>query len=176
MRYADVLLMYAEAKIELNEIDDATLEAMNRVRARAYGVQHTETDKYPAIVTRSQSELRTILRTERRMEFAFERLRIYDLLRWRIAEKVLNYSDWTIKYNAGANVLKKVMTDGQWFIPTPAIDESGCPEMDATFSRENRPHITALYNRVFNPEIHYLWPLPATDVLVNKNLKQNYGY
>ena len=96
MRYADVLLMYAEAKIELNEIDDATLEAMNRVRARAYGVQHTETDKYPAIVTRSQSELRTILRTERRMEFAFERLRIYDLLRWRIAEKVLNYSDWTI--------------------------------------------------------------------------------
>ena len=176
MRYADVLLMYAEAKIELNEIDDATLEAMNRVRARAYGVQHTETDKYPAIVTRNQSELRTILRTERRMEFAFERLRIYDLLRWRIAEKVLNYSDWTIKYNAGANVLKKVMTDGQWFIPTPAIDESGCPEMDATFSRENRPHITALYNRVFNPEIHYLWPLPATDVLVNKNLKQNYGY
>lgn len=127
MRYADVLLMYAEAKIELNEIDDATLEAMNRVRARAYGVQYTETDQYPAIVTRSQSELRTILRTERRMEFAFERLRIYDLLRWRIAEKVLNYSDWTIKYNAGANVLKKVMTDGQWFIPTPAIDESGCP-------------------------------------------------
>ena len=176
MRYADVLLMYAEAKIELNEIDDATLEAMNRVRARAYGVQYTETDQYPAIVTRSQSELRTILRTERRMEFAFERLRIYDLLRWRIAEKVLNYSDWTIKYNAGANVLKKVMTDGQWFIPTPAIDESGCPEMDATFSRENRPHITALYNRVFNPEIHYLWPLPATDVLVNKNLEQNYGY
>ncbi|MEI3554929.1 MAG: RagB/SusD family nutrient uptake outer membrane protein [Alistipes senegalensis] len=58
--------MYAEAKIELNEIDDATLEAMNRVRARASGVQHTETDKYPAIVTRSQSELRTILRTERR--------------------------------------------------------------------------------------------------------------
>lgn len=48
--------------------------------------------------------------------------------------------------------------------------------MDATFSRENRPHITALYNRVFNPEIHYLWPAAATDVLVNKNLEQNYGY
>ncbi|MEI3554930.1 MAG: hypothetical protein V8Q54_10195 [Alistipes senegalensis] len=42
--------------------------------------------------------------------------------------------------------------------------------------RENRLHITALYNRVLNPEMHYLWPLPATDMLVNKNLKTNSGY
>lgn len=48
--------------------------------------------------------------------------------------------------------------------------------MDATFSRENRPHITALYNRVFNRRYTISGPLPATDVLVNKNLEQNYGY
>lgn len=38
MRYADVLLMYAEAKIELGEIDASVHDAMNAVRARAYGV------------------------------------------------------------------------------------------------------------------------------------------
>src|SRR5690606_35116303 len=36
IRYADVLLMYAEAKIELNEIDDSVLDAINTVRKRAY--------------------------------------------------------------------------------------------------------------------------------------------
>ena len=38
IRYADVLLMYAEAKIELNQIDQSVLDAINRVRARAFGV------------------------------------------------------------------------------------------------------------------------------------------
>ena len=35
--------MYAEAKMELNEIDDSVLEAINRVRARAYGVEVSAT-------------------------------------------------------------------------------------------------------------------------------------
>ncbi|HMR19808.1 MAG TPA: RagB/SusD family nutrient uptake outer membrane protein, partial [Sphingobacterium sp.] len=47
MRYADVLLMYAEAKIELNEIDASTLGAINRVRARAYTAAPSQTTRYP---------------------------------------------------------------------------------------------------------------------------------
>lgn len=176
MRFADVLLMYAESKIELDQIDASTLEAINRVRARAYGVSYTDLDKYPSVTVTDQKSLRTVLRTERRMELAFERLRIYDLFRWRIAEKVINYSDWTFKYNAGNEVLKKVMKDGLWFIPTPTIDEDGCPVMDGTYNKDNLAHIVPLYNRVFNQDVHYLWPIPAVDVLVNKNLKQNYGY
>src|SRR5690606_3482880 len=35
IRYADILLMYAEAKIELGDIDQSVLDAINRVRARA---------------------------------------------------------------------------------------------------------------------------------------------
>ena len=38
IRYAEVLLTYAEAMIELNKIDESVLEAINSVRARAYGV------------------------------------------------------------------------------------------------------------------------------------------
>ena len=70
MRYADVLLIYAEAMIELNRIDDSVLKAINMVRARAYGVNVTATDSYPAVTTTDQTELRRALRIERRMEFA----------------------------------------------------------------------------------------------------------
>src|SRR5690606_5182171 len=86
MRYADVLLMYAEAKIELNEIDDSALEAINQVRARAYGVSSTQTALYPAITETGQAELRTIIRTERRVELPWENRRWFDLIRWRLAE------------------------------------------------------------------------------------------
>ena len=83
IRYADVLLMYAEAKIELNQIDQSVLDAINRVRARAYGVDYTNISAYPAITTTSQQKLRTIIRNERRVEFAKEGLRYMDLVRDR---------------------------------------------------------------------------------------------
>src|SRR5699024_2898001 len=60
LRYADILLMYAEAKIELNEIDQSVLDAMNQVRARAYKVDFEDYDAYPAITEINQEELRKI--------------------------------------------------------------------------------------------------------------------
>lgn len=62
IRYADVLLIYAEAKIELNQIDQSVLDAINQVRARAYGVKLSDVSNYPAITTTNQKELRTVLR------------------------------------------------------------------------------------------------------------------
>src|SRR5690554_1566763 len=90
MRYADVLLMYAEAKIELDEIDQTVLDAINEVRARAYGVNRTDTEAYPAVTSTDQSRLRSIIKMERRMEFAFEGVRYSDIIRWQIADKALN--------------------------------------------------------------------------------------
>lgn len=87
MRYADVLLMYAEAKIEQNEIDQSVLNTINDVRARAYKVGREQVDSYPAVRTTDQTELRRILRLERRMEFAWEGRRFWDLKRWRWFEK-----------------------------------------------------------------------------------------
>ena len=71
MRYADVLLMYAEAKIELGEIDATVLACINDVRARAYGTTRTQTNDYPSITTTDQTALRKVLRRERRVEFAW---------------------------------------------------------------------------------------------------------
>lgn len=80
IRYADVLLMYAEAKIEMNEIDQSVYDAINAVRKRP-GV-----DMPPVNSGKSQNELRDLVRNERAVELAFEGLRLYDMYRWKTGE------------------------------------------------------------------------------------------
>src|SRR5699024_5785160 len=62
MRYAEVLLIYEEAKIEADQIDQSVLDAINKVR------QRPDVDM-PPIKTTSQKELRGIVRNERLREF-----------------------------------------------------------------------------------------------------------
>ncbi|MEN8228716.1 MAG: RagB/SusD family nutrient uptake outer membrane protein [Bacteroidota bacterium] len=173
MRYADVLLMYAEAKIELGEIDNSVLDAINKVRARAYGVDYTETTSYPAVTTMDQSELRKILRTERRVEFAFENdLRLNDITRWRLAEKVLTNPDYGLL--EVDDLREKVVNPGLWFLPeTPSIDEDGIPDFTSLY---NQGFIRLLSTRKFDAAKHYLWPIPSKEILINPNLTQNPGY
>lgn len=80
IRYADVLLMYAEARNELNGPDASVYDAINMVRARP-GV-----DMPPLPDGLSQEEMRTRIMTERRVEFALEGIRWGDIKRWRLAE------------------------------------------------------------------------------------------
>ena len=82
IRYADVLLMRAEALIEKNENLDEAAALINDVRDRARLPKN--------IQVTNQSELREKLRHERRVEFAMEGLRYYDIIRWRICDKVRN--------------------------------------------------------------------------------------
>lgn len=84
IRYAEVLLTYAEAKIEMGSIDQTVLDAINKVKARAYGADVNDTSAYPAIKTTDKDELRNIVRNERRVELAFEGLRWFDIRRWKI--------------------------------------------------------------------------------------------
>ena len=72
LRFADVLLMYAEACNELGQ-DGEAQEALNRVRNRA---------KLPS-VTATGTQLRDAIRQERRLELAFEQNRLYDIRRWK---------------------------------------------------------------------------------------------
>lgn len=84
MRYAEVLLIYAEAKIESNSIDQTVYAAINQVRQRP-------TVNMPTVpLGRSQEQLRSIVRKERKYELASEGLRLFDICRWKIAEKVMN--------------------------------------------------------------------------------------
>lgn len=88
IRYADVLLMYAEAKNEIAKMDGDTWNtAIRPLRVRA-GFTTGEALDYNGALT--QDSLRQVVRRERRSELAFEGLRIFDIRRWKTAEKVLN--------------------------------------------------------------------------------------
>lgn len=171
IRYAEVLLIYAEAKIELGQIDASVLNAINSVRARAYGVQPSQTSAYPAVTALGQDEMRRIVRLERRMELAYEGLRYMDLLRWKLAEKALNLPNYGLLDNTG---LKKICDDGNWFFAyVPEIDEDGI----ADFSRLYEDGLCKIISkRNFDASKNYLWPIPSQEVLTNPFLGQNDNY
>lgn len=95
MRYADVLLMYAEAACELNNLP-AAKDKLNDVRDRARKSSLTPDDMtvlppFPyGSYGMNQTDLRAAIRHERRVELAMEGHRWFDLLRWGIAGKVMN--------------------------------------------------------------------------------------
>ncbi len=109
LRYADVLLMLAEAANELG--DGATAEnTLEQVRARARN-SGTDPNALPHIPFTSQVQMRAAIKSERRWEFAMEGYRFYDLVRWGDAQSVLGSLGYQPK-NA-------------WYpIPQPAIDLS----------------------------------------------------
>ena len=174
MRYADVLLMYAEAMIEQGNIDQTVLDAMNTVRARAYGVGPEQTDDYPAITATDQAELRKLLRIERRMEFAYDQmaLRYMDLVRWQLAEKALNNPIYGML--DPEDLREKLVNQGLWFWPlTPEVDEDGIANFQPMF---DAGYCKILAVRNFDATRQYLWPIPSKEILVNDNLTQNPGY
>ena len=80
-RFAEILLNYAEACIELGGTDlQAGIDAMNIVRRRA---------GLPGRVTTNQDEARAFVRHEREIEFVGEGHRFYDIRRWMIAKDVI---------------------------------------------------------------------------------------
>jgi starch-binding outer membrane protein, SusD/RagB family len=88
LRYADVVLMYAEAANELGGVANTTsaLAALNSVRARARGGNNAI---LPNVVTTDQLVLSNAIRQERRVELGMEHERFFDIVRWGIAADVL---------------------------------------------------------------------------------------
>lgn len=89
IRYADVLLMYAEACCELNDLTPAEA-ALERVRARARGAAAILPAFPYGSYSNNQDDLRKAIRHERRVELAMEGHRWFDLCRWGIAKQVMD--------------------------------------------------------------------------------------
>ncbi|RQO76675.1 RagB/SusD family nutrient uptake outer membrane protein [Pedobacter sp. KBW01] len=165
VRFAEMLLTYAEAKIELGQLDASVLEAINRVRARGYGVAATSIGSYPAITTLDPVQLKKIVRRERRIEFAFEGLRYMDLIRWKLAERALNKPIIALPDPANQNRAK-------WPFPgiTP-IDADGIADYSGFGS-----DVKIQFVRKFDATKQYLWPIPQQEVRLNPSLTQNPNY
>jgi len=106
IRYADVLLIAAEAANELGNPKAASY--LEEVRARARGGNSAILPQ----ITGNQSTLRTAIKQERRVEFAMEGERFYDLVRWGDASSVLGSLGYQDK-------------NKYYPIPQTAIDQSG---------------------------------------------------
>lgn len=169
MRLAEMYLTYAEAKIELNQIDQSVLDAINTVRARAYGCSKEEVGSYPVVSVTDQAELRSIVRIERRMELAWEGLRYMDLVRWRLASVSLNRKNYGVKYPMSTS--NSYMADWFWAFP-PTIDENGLPDFS---EMERQGKVNTLSERNWDDR-QYLWPIPTTDLQINENMTNNPGY
>ncbi|WP_400261719.1 RagB/SusD family nutrient uptake outer membrane protein [Sphingobacterium sp. SG20118] len=84
IRYAEILLTYAEAQNELTGPDASVFDALDQLRVRA-GMPKVDRAVYA-----SQDGLRELIRNERAVELVLEGSRYYDIRRWKIAGAVMN--------------------------------------------------------------------------------------
>ena len=160
IRYAEVLLIYAEAKAKANQADNSALEAINKVRARA---------GMPNITATDPTELFYAVARERRHELSGEGQRLSDIRRWKIAEKVMN-----------GFLLGRMQKS--YPAKAPVIDNYGTPDYVAAgipiASDVNDPNTSmrTVDLRVFKPGKDYLWPIPYMERQTNPALTQNPGW
>lgn len=148
MRYAEVLLNYAEAGNEFGGpnyvVSGATrpitpIEALNLIRARA-GMPDVATTFKNRGLSVTKESVRDFIYHERQIELAFENQRYYDVRRWMIVESLPQY----------IRGCKVTMKDGK-------------PMYDPTVIVENK---------VFERK-HYLFPIPQVEINRNVNMLQN---
>ncbi len=113
LRFAEVLLVYAEAQNEAVGPDGGVYEAVNLVRQRS-GLGDLTAGF-------SQEEMRQLIRNERRVELAFEGQRFFDLKRWDIAKDIIP----TLNYPPDQTEVKRIWEDHflLWPIPQEEIDK-----------------------------------------------------
>ena len=156
LRYADILLTYAEAKIELNQLDATVNTAINLVRTRA---------GQPAATTLTQAAFRQLVRRERAVELALEGLRWIDLKRWGI-------------YNAAVNGFVVGAAKNPAIVPENPTFTAGTNDLndipDYTVSAPKR--ISSRNQTRLTTSKHLFWPIPQGEIDKNANIKQNPGW
>ncbi len=126
MRYADVLLMYAEAMNEQSKMsEDVWNKTIRLIRQRA-GFTKAKALDYPG---GNQEALRKVIRRERNSELALEGLRWYDIKRWQAGEEYLNsqvrgakFASNNTKYIELDNYKFNKNRDYLWSVPQSQMD------------------------------------------------------
>lgn len=155
-RYADVLLMHAEALLETKGVSASSeiFGIINQLRDRCGGGRVMEANYT------SEDALRTLVRNERRVELANEGLRFFDIRRWRVAEKTTTVDGEGMNGNLYGAFMRK----------------DGIGSTDTTVEIDGAPR-RYVEKRNFDPARHYLFPIPSKDIdLSNETLTQNPGW
>jgi hypothetical protein len=112
IRYAEVLLNYAEAQNEAVGPDATVYDAINQVRSRP------SVNQPPLPAGLSQADMRLQIRNERRVELSFEEHRYFDIRRWGIAKHVLNGPMYGMKItqNGNAFTYERIVFENRVFL------------------------------------------------------------
>lgn len=169
IRYAEVLLSYAEALYELNgSITDEQLNmTVNAVRARS-GFEAKLTNSFA-----QQNGLNILdeIRRERLVEFIDEGLRYNDIIRWKIAEQVLPVTMLGLKYNEDdtnaqrEDLQSRLTTEGGMYKGQKVCDQADIYVIEEAGARS------------FNPSKDYYYPIPTYEIATSDgNVVQNPGW
>jgi hypothetical protein len=191
IRFADVLLMFAEAQNELagptaSFKGTSATQALMEVRVRGFKGNATAAGKAPT----DQAGFTKFLQNERYLEFGGEGVRKYDLIRWNLLGTRLN----EVKQQMRAWIADKTPTspyanipltmyytvvNGQikfsrsFYRPSPAATPTGTTSV-AWRSALTEARIADIASGYV--ETRQLLPIPATSLNTNNKLKQNAGY
>lgn len=130
IRYAEILLNYAEAKNEVGETDKAYAKLIE-LRDRA-GIKPGTNNMYGLKPGMTQDEMRKVIMNERRVELAFEEHRFWDVRRWKIAEQTDNIITRGVKITKSGstyiytpvNVRKHNFRKEMYIMPIPQTEIS----------------------------------------------------
>lgn len=155
-RYAEVLLILAEATFEKNGAisDDILGKTINVVRSRK-GVEMPALTN--AFVQAHGLDMQTEIRRERTIELAFEGFRRNDLRRWKTAEAELKQAIRGIKYKGSEYEKLQVLNDGN----PGLVDKDGFLIVESAG------------NRIFVSPKNYYYSVPLDELYLNPNLMPN---
>ena len=142
IRYAEVLLSYAECMNELDKMTQQVMDAtINKIRTRT-------SVNMPIKNSSDKDTNRQIIRNERRVELGMEGIRYWDLLRWGIAHENLNQEIWgaqCIGSTTYASTTKKIDPTGnmRWYVGS----------------------------RAFRKDKDYKWPIPQSEQNINPKFR-----
>lgn len=166
LRFAEALLIYAEAKEELGTITQADLDvSINLLRDRV-GMPHLMMNVAmdPKYANDGISALLAEIRRERRIELFMEGFRYDDLRRWKMGKKLLN-KDYGMRWDAANQAA--VDPDGDATIGVGMVDGIEYLEVYKGTDYETPE---------FDEAKNYLWPIPLDIMTRNEAIDQNPGW
>lgn len=193
MRYADVLLMAAEA---INELDGPAAAApyLREIRERAFPNHPDKVDAFMAQATASKDAFFNAIVNERALEFAGEMLRKGDLIRWNLLSSKLNEAKTKLqqlenregKYaNLPLNIYYQTAEDGEsveiYGLNYGDTDEVGA-SLGYTSNKEwttvSSNDVVTFWDALFvrDPDLQQYWPIWQVFIDSSNGMLNNDGY
>ncbi len=164
MRFAEVMLNYAEAANETGHLAEA-MDILQQIRKRA-GIEPGADGNY-GIVAANRQQMRQAIVDERNIELCFEGFRFWDLRRWRMFNVLDNGTKHGVEAIAvNANGSEMPLTEAK----TDA-DKNTLTEENFKYSILQAPQAGVKVNSL--PDKYYFFPIPQSVLVKNPNLQQN---